>query len=83
MYLTYDGQFVARFKRASDKISFVSFLTKNFGVEEYFVALSNSQPLTVVESKGYILPHIRKWLKEAGLPVTRDGYNQLVARSFK
>jgi hypothetical protein len=83
MYLKYDGTFVARFKRASDKTSFVSFLSKNFSVEEYFTALSTSHPLPVLESKGYILPHIRKWLREAGLPVDRDGYNQLIARSFK
>ena len=83
-YVHYNGKFVARFKhKPGSKASFVAFLIKNFTVEEYFAAReSGLAPLQIVESKGYILPHIKKWLKEAGLPLTREGVAMLLAKSF-
>ena len=74
----YHGKFVARFKyQRSAAGTFQTFLIKNFTVEEYFDRMAAGEaPLTILESKGYILPHIKKWLKEGGYPVTREGYNQ-------
>lgn len=80
MYVTYDGKFVARFKYArSGKGSFISFLIKNFTVEEYFAELDKGKaPLQILEAKDYLLPHIKKWLKEAGYPLTQAGFKQYV-----
>jgi len=74
----YRGEFVARFKHQPDAAgTFQTFLIKNFTVEEYFGRLNAGEgPLTILESKGYILPHIKKWLKEGGYPVTQEGYKQ-------
>ena len=72
------GKFVARFKyQRSAAGTFQTFLIKNFTVEEYFDRMAAGEaPLTILESKGYILPHIKKWLKEGGYPVTQAGYKQ-------
>ena len=80
-YVNYaDGRFVARFKYSKgSKASFLTFLTKNFTVEEYFGRLEKGEsPLEIVRSKGYIQPHIKKMLKEQGYPVTSAGFEQLV-----
>ena len=73
-------KFVARFKYAKgSKASFLTFLTKNFTVEEYFGRLEKSEsPLEILQSKGYIQPHIKKMLKAQGYPVTKAGFEQLV-----
>lgn len=78
MYLTYNGsRFVARFKRGG-AASFRTFLIKNFTVEEYFAQMeAGVPPLTIAESKGYVLPHIKKWLKQFGYPVTVEGFKQM------
>jgi len=84
-YLTYmpqgyntlyaDRKFVARFKVAGVG-SFATCLRKNFTVEEYFARMeAGESPLPIAESKGYILPHIKKWIKAAGYPVTRAGHD--------
>ena len=77
-YITYNDKFVARFKYKRDGAgSFVTFLIKNFTVEEYFDAYdAGIAPLKIVESKGYLLPHIKRWLKEFGYPVSQAGYKQ-------
>jgi hypothetical protein len=79
MYLTYGAErrFVARFKRRSAKESFQAFLIKNFTVEEYFARIdAKESPLKIVEDKGYILPHIKRWLKERGYEVSKAGFEQ-------
>jgi hypothetical protein len=83
-YVHYNGKFVARFKHMpGSKKSFVAFLIKNFSVEEYFAAMTSGlAPLQIVNDKGYIQPHIKKWLKEAGLPLTREGVKMLLNKSF-
>lgn len=77
MYLTYgeDRKFVARFKYAKDgKASFMSFLIKNFSVEEYFVLRDAGEaPLTILEAKGYLSPGVKKALKLAGYAPTIEG----------
>lgn len=74
------SKFVARFKYArGSKSSFISFLIKNFTVEEYFGRLAaGEQPLTVLNSKGYIQPHIKKRLKELGYEVSSAGLEKLI-----
>lgn len=87
--LTYDGKFVARFKHvASNKPGFQAFLVKHFTVEEYFAALDTVNPENslgnkyapgeVLEAKGYIPAHIRKWL----LNGTIDRYRNHTAASI-
>lgn len=72
MYLMYnlgtERKFVARFKYAKDgKGSFLTFLIKNFTVEEYFAARAeNKAPLEILEAKGYVQPHVKKLLKQQG-----------------
>ena len=79
-YVNYNGKFVARFKYSkAGKGTFITFLCKNFTVEEYFSRLAGGEaPLKIVESKGYLLPHIKKHLRERGYPVTVAGFNQLI-----
>ena len=74
------SKFVARFKYVrGTKASFLTFLTKNFTVEEYFGRLEKGEaPLEIVGSKGFIQPHIKKMLKAQGYPVTKAGFDQLV-----
>jgi len=81
----FDGEkshFVARSKYKSGSLGgMITFLIKNFTAEEYLGRLvAGEYPLPIMESKGYIQPHIKKWLKEAGLPVTREGYQTFVSQ---
>lgn len=71
-----DHAFVARFKyQRGAANTFVTFLIKNFTVEEYFGRYDAGEtPLDIVKSKGYLLPHIKKWLKRDGYPTTVEGY---------
>lgn len=75
-----DRKFVARFKYAKDGAgSFKTFLIKNFTVEEYFAAYdAGVAPLKIVEAKGYLLPHIKKWLKADGYEVSKAGFDKYV-----
>ena len=85
-YRTTSGErkFVARFKyKAGAPGSFITFLIKNFEVEEYFGRLeAGESPLPILESKGYLLPHIKKWLKEGGYPVNQIGFKQYIKDSI-
>ena len=76
--VNYGGKFVARFKRGG-KASFLTFLVKNFTVEEYFGRLAAGEsPLKILEAKGYLLPHIKKILKGAGYEVSVAGFKQYI-----
>lgn len=78
-YVTYNNQFILRDKYNKSTGGKITFIIKNFEVEEYLGRLgAGESPLTILESKGYLLPHIKKWLKEAGLPVTIEGKKMLV-----
>lgn len=83
-YVTYpfggEQKFVARFKYArSGRGTFITFLVKNFTVEEYFTRLNAGEaPLTILESKGYLLPHIKRWLKERGYEVNQSGFRKMI-----
>lgn len=75
------SRFVARFKYSGGgKSSFITFLIKNFTVEEYFARMDAGEaPLTIVQSKGYLLPHIKKELRRVGYPVTAEGFKKMIA----
>jgi hypothetical protein len=75
-----ERKFIARFKHAKDGAgSFKTFLIKNFTVEEYFAEYdAGVAPLKIVEEKGYLLPHIKTWLKRDGYPVTKAGFEQYI-----
>ena len=72
-------RFVARFRIGSPK-TFMTHLRKNWTVEDYFTALEEpgTAPLEIVKKTGYMLPHIKKWLREGGYPVTPAGFEQMV-----
>ena len=73
------SKFVARFKYGSTG-TFMTLLRKKFTVEEYFARLDAGEtPAAIAESKGYIMPHIKKWLKRGGYPVTQAGYKLMIA----
>ena len=64
MYLMYEGNFIARFKRGGMG-DFKRFLVKNFMVEEYFILLNefNMSPLPALATKGYVSPAMKKAIK--------------------
>lgn len=90
-YLTYnigteakpDEKFIARFRyRGGGKASFLSFLIKNFTVEEYLTrAAGKEAPLEILNAKGYISPNVRKVLKSYGLPANQTGLEGLRERN--
>lgn len=73
-------KFVARFKYVrGSKASFLAFLVKNFTVEEYFGRMDKGEsPNDILESKGYVMPHIAKRLKAQGYPCTPEGFRQMI-----
>lgn len=81
-YTTYgaDHRFVARFKyQRGASGSFITFLIKNFEVEEYFGRLEAGEaPLPILESKGYLMPHIKKWLKAGGYSLDKEGHKAFI-----
>jgi hypothetical protein len=84
MYLHYihngERRFVARFKYVrGGQSDWIKFMIANFTVEEYFAAMdAGVAPLKIMEAKGYVLPHIRKWLKARGLPQTQAGLTMMI-----
>jgi hypothetical protein len=81
-YVTYQpeegrSKLVARFKYTTAS-TFMTLLRKKFTVEEYFERYDNDEtPIAIAESKGYLAPHIKRWLKEGGYPVTVAGREQM------
>ena len=70
-------RFIARLRygATSSKGPMMTFLRKNFTIEEFLARHEAGEaPLTILESKGFVLSHIKKWLKAAGLPQTQAGY---------
>ena len=58
---TKDRRIVARFKYSRrDKASFIKFLIANFTIEEYFNAMDDMAPGTILESKGWVSPTVKK-----------------------
>ena len=82
-YAVYGGKFVARFKRGG-RGSFLTFLCKNFTVEEYFARLDAGEPpLKILESKGYVSPRVQKLLTSIGLPPTVQGRDQYIMSQIR
>ena len=86
-YITYraefsDYKFVARFKSVcgtNGANTFMTFLRKNFTVEEYFAAIdAGESPLNIAQAKGYLLPHVKRTLKEQGYEVSVAGFDQYI-----
>ena len=73
--------FVARFKHARDGAgSFCAFLIKNVSVEHYFTEIAKGKPpLAIVEPMGYLLPHMKRMLKNAGYTADRAGFQKYLA----
>ena len=72
--------FVARFKRTRGAGTFMTHLRRNWTVEDYFARRTAGEtPLAIVKTTGYLLPHIKKMLKERGFPVTHEGFTALIA----
>lgn len=69
-------KFVARFKRnKGDRAGFMSFLMKNFMVEEYFRDYdAGGTPVGILENKGYVSNTVKKALKSMGYDPTRAGF---------
>lgn len=74
-------QTVARFKYArSSRTAFANFLIKNFTVEEFFGRVNAGEtPLQIAESKGFMMAHIKKLLKEMGYEVSLAGRAKYIA----
>ena len=71
-----DAKFVARFKRVAGAGSFMTHLRKKWTVEDYFWEMeAGKAPLDIVKETGYLLPHIKRWLKKDGYPTTKAGYD--------
>jgi len=47
--------------------------------EDYFSRLDTGEsPLPIAESTGYLLPHIKRWLKKGGYPLSQVGFKQMI-----
>ena len=80
-----DREFVARFKNMKRNMGpFMTFLRKNFTVEEYFDRLdAGENPSEILESKGYIASHIKAWMRKAGFATNPAGYKAWRAHMTK
>jgi len=73
-----DRKFVCRF-RTRGVGTFATHLRKRWTVEDYFAQLdAGGTPLGIVETTGYLLPHIKKELKQKGYPLTVAGKKRLI-----
>jgi len=74
-YLTYKGDFVARFKYVKFQGSFKNFLIKHFTPEEYFTRYKEGEsPLAILESKGFMTPMAKKLCKQNFMKPTQENY---------
>lgn len=82
-YLTYNAKFVARFKYLRNGMGdFKKFLVTNFTPDEYFALLEKRDtPIGILQTKGYVQPHIRKELERQGYPVNLEGFRQMMLDS--
>ena len=69
-----ERHFLARFRTGGIK-GFVNHLIKHHTPEEYLGKLeAGGTPIGITRETGYLLPHIKRWLKQAGYPATTAGY---------
>jgi len=77
-----ERKFVARCRNASDAKPFMTFLKRNFTIEEYFEMYDNGMaPLEILHTKDYISPNVRKILRHSGFPVNQEGVKMLHKRN--
>lgn len=83
-YFDEDNKFIARFRRGQGgAASFMTHLRKHWTVEDYLAEMeAGKAPLEIVKQTGYLLPHIKKWLKADGYPATVAGYEAWKAARF-
>lgn len=64
--------------------TFMTHLRKNWAIEDYFAQRDlGKSPMDIVKMTGYLMPHIKKWLKSDGYPVTMAGYQQWSSDQYK
>jgi hypothetical protein len=80
--ISYDGKFVARCRRVQDSKGFVSFLVKNFTVEEYFGLLEAMPPSKVLATKGYVSLTVKQILKRFGYTQDQEGFKKYIAEDM-
>lgn len=81
-----ERKFVARFKHCPrDRAGFVSFLIKNFTVEQYFngLDLENKTPVKILEERGYVSATVKKLLRQSGYPETFEGRDAMINARVK
>lgn len=89
-YVTYEGQFIGRFKYANATAGakhFVKFLAANFTVEEFFEGLKQKHPLCnrtlapaeVLRTKGFIDYNTLKAMKRGGFATERELLDSMMA----
>ena len=55
--------------------TFMTHLRKNWTVEDFFAQREmGKDSMEIVKMTGYLMPHIKRWLKEDGFPQTMAGY---------
>ena len=60
-------RFVAHCKRLPAK-SMVSWMINHISPSAFFAAVSDGESmLAILEGTGYVLPHVRRWMREKGL----------------
>ena len=69
---------VARFKNAKSSCGpLMTLLRKHFTVEEFFARKeAGESTMEIAESKGFVMTHIKKWLREGGYEVSPEGNRQ-------
>jgi hypothetical protein len=73
-----DRKFICRFRTAGVG-TFATHLRKHWTPEAYFTELdAGVSPLKIVEKTGYVLPHIKKRLKQRGYETTPAGFKQMI-----
>ena len=64
--------------------TFMTHLRKNWTVDDFFAQREMGKTaLDVVRMTGYLMPHIKKWLKADGFPQTVEGYEAWKLEQFK
>lgn len=74
--------FIARFKyNKKDKAGFLSFLIKNFTVEEYAMLSADrmASPYSILRDKGYISKTMKDACIAYGQPVTEEGWRKAIS----
>ena len=58
-----DRVFIARCRNKADAGPFITFLKNNFTLNEYLELTKETTPLEALQTKGYVSPRMRKFMK--------------------